>query len=247
MQSSDATLSTARLSRVTDDIWVVDDAPISAAGLKLPVRMTVIRLSNGDLVLHSPVRYSPALRGELERLGTIRYLLAPNIAHWMFLPDWQRELPQAKTFAARGLAARRQVRAAGLRIDRELGDVTPEEWTADLETVAVDAPMFCEIELFDKRSRTLILTDLVQNLDLDHLSATNEAAANLLGISGPDGKAPVYLRLLLRLGGRSVRAAAERLASLAPERVIFAHGDWFRTDGTERLRQSLRWLVPADA
>jgi short-subunit dehydrogenase len=106
--------------------------------------------------------------------------------------------------------------------------------------------MFCEIELFDKRSRTLVLTDLVQNLDPDHLSAPTEAAANLLGISRPDGKAPVYLRLLFRLGGRSVRAAAERLLSLAPERVIFAHGDWFQTDETERLRQSLRWLVPAD-
>src|SRR3954454_17595484 len=125
MQSSDATLSTARLSRATDDIWIVDDAPISAAGLKLPVRMTVIRLSNGDLVLHSPVRYSEALRHELERLGPIKYLLAPNVAHWMFLPAWQSQLPQASTFAVRGLSARKQVREAGLRIDRELGGTTP--------------------------------------------------------------------------------------------------------------------------
>lgn len=243
-QSSDAGLSTASLSRVTDDIWIVDDTPISAAGLQLPVRMTVVRLSSGDLVLHSPVRYSPALRDQLQRLGPIRYLLAPNIAHWIFLSDWQRELPDAKTFAARGLSARKQVRAAGIRIDRELGDLTPDEWTADVETVAVNAPMFSEVELFDKRSRTLILTDVVQNLDPGDLSAPNEAAANLLGIAKPDGKAPVYLRLLLRLGGRSVQAAAERLVSLAPERVIFAHGDWFQSAGTERLRRSLRWLLP---
>ncbi|MCK1718169.1 SDR family oxidoreductase [Bradyrhizobium sp. 141] len=247
MQNLDAVSSLATLFRVTDDVWIVDDQPISAAGLELPIRMVVLRLSNGDLVLHSPVRYSPALRHELERLGAIKYLLAPNIAHWMFLADWQRALPQARIFAARGLSQRRQVRAAGIRIDRELGDVTPEEWSGDFQTVAVNAPMFCEIELFDRRSRTLVLTDLVQNLDPGHLSTANQPAANLLGISRPDGKAPVYLRLLLRLGGRSVRAAAERLLSLAPERVIFGHGDWFQTDGTERLRQSLRWLVPADA
>ncbi|MCA1372888.1 MULTISPECIES: SDR family oxidoreductase [unclassified Bradyrhizobium] len=246
MQSSDAGVSTASLSQVTDDIWIVNDKPINAAGLQLPVRMTVIRLSNGDLVLHSPVRYSPALREELKRLGTIRYLLAPNIAHWMFLPEWQRQLPQAAIFAARGLAARRQVRAAGLRVDRELGDTTPEEWAADLETVSVNAPMFSEVELFDRRSRTLVLTDIVQNLDPHHLSASNTAAASLLGIAKPDGKAPVYLRLLLRLGGRSARAAGERLVKLAPERVIFAHGDWFETQGTARLRRSLRWLLPAD-
>lgn len=244
MPYADVGSSTASLSRVSDDIWIVDDEPINAAGLELPVRMTVIRLSNGDLLLHSPVRYAPTLRSQLERLGAIRYLLAPNIAHWIFLSDWQREVPQAETFAARGLSARRQVRAAGIRIDRELGDTTPEEWAGDLETVSVNAPMFSEVELFDKRSRTLVLTDLVQNLDPDHLSGSAEGVANLLGISKPDGKAPIYLRLLLRLGGRSVRVAAERLVRLGPERVIFAHGDWFESDGSGRLRQSLRWLVP---
>lgn len=41
----------------------------------------------------------------------------------------------------------------------------PEEWSADILTVSVNAPMFTEVELFDRRSRTLILTDLVQNID----------------------------------------------------------------------------------
>ncbi|MBW7969581.1 SDR family oxidoreductase [Bradyrhizobium sp. BR 10289] len=247
MQRSGTDLSTFPLTRVTDDVWIADDAPISAAGLVLPIRMTVIRLSNGDLVLHSPVRYSPALRDELESLGSIRYLLAPNVAHWTFLPEWQRQLPQATTFAARGLSARKQVREAGLRIDRELGGTTPQEWSQELETIVVTAPMFSEVEIFDKRSRTLILTDLVQNLDSRHLPVSNQAAVSLLGNARPDGKAPIYLRLLLRLGGRSVQAAAERLVSLKPERVIFAHGDWFDSAATKQLRQSLRWLLPLDA
>jgi short-subunit dehydrogenase len=209
--------------------------------------MTIIRLSNGDLVLHSPVRYSTALRDELAQLGSIKYLVAPNVAHWMFLPDWQKRLPRTSTFAARGLSTRKQVREAGLRIDHELGGTTPGEWESELETITVNAPMFSEIELFDKRSRTLILTDLVQNLDPARLPVSTQAAAGLLGIAKPDGMAPVYLRLLLRLGGRSVQTAAQRLVSLAPERVIFAHGDWFKSEGTERLRRSLRWLLPGDA
>ncbi|KRQ06398.1 SDR family oxidoreductase [Bradyrhizobium manausense] len=245
MNNSDPAFSLARITRVTDDIWVADDKPISTAGLPLPVRMTVIRLSNGDLVLHSPVRYSPALRTELERVGSIKYLLAPNVAHWMFLPDWQTQCPRALTFAVRGLAGRKQVRQAGLHIDRELGDITPQEWAGELQAVFINAPMFSEVELFDKRSRTLILTDLVQNLDADHLSGPAQAAASLLGIAKPDGKAPIYLRLLLHLGGRAVQAAAERLVSLGPERVIFAHGDWFDSDAAERLRRSLRWLLPS--
>jgi hypothetical protein len=69
--------------------------------------------------------------------------------------------------------------------------------------------------------------------------------AHFLGVTRPDGKAPIYLRLLLHLGGRSVRSAARRLVGFGPEKVIFAHGDWFDTQGTKRLRHSLRWLLPA--
>jgi short-subunit dehydrogenase len=232
------------LTRAADDIWIFDDSPISAAGLPVPIRMTVIRLSSGDLLLHSPARYSLTLRAELERVGPIKYFLAPNIAHWMFLPQWQTAVPDAITFAVPGLASRNQVQAARIRVDRELDDGTPDEWVEDLETVLVNAPMFCEVELFDKRSRTMVLTDIVQNLDPQALPFSARAAAWLLGVSKPDGKAPIYLRLLLHLGGRSVQAAAQRLVSLAPQRVIFAHGDWFDTQGTERLRQSLRWLLP---
>jgi hypothetical protein len=232
------------LTRVSDDIWIVDDIPINAAGLLIPIRMTVIRLSDGNLLLHSPVRFSPALRAQLEREGPIRYLLAPNVGHWKFLQDWQAAMPDVITFAVPGLASRRQVRAAAVRIDRELDDVAPEEWADDLEVVLVSAPMFSEVEIFDKRSRTLVLTDIVQNLDPNNLSPLAQVAARLLGISRPDGKAPIYLRLLLHLGGRSVQAAAQRLVNLDPQRVIFAHGDWFATKGSERLRRSLRWLLP---
>jgi short-subunit dehydrogenase len=236
-----------KLTQVTEDIWLLDDGPISAAGLSIPLRMTVVRLPGGDLLLHSPVRCSSALISELETLGRIRYLLAPNVAHWMFLKQWQASVPAALTFAAPGLASRTQVRDAGVRVDRELGDEVPEEWAAVLEMVMVLAPGFSEVELFDRRSRTLILTDLVQNLDPQTLPPLTRAFARLLGVSIPDGRAPLYLRQLVRLGGRSTRSAAERLVSLAPERVVFAHGRWFETEGTERLRRSLRWLLPQTA
>jgi short-subunit dehydrogenase len=233
------------LTPVTEDVWVYDDAPINAAGLPLPVRMTVVRLSTGEILLHSPVRYSPALHREVEPLGRIRYLLAPNTAHWIFLKNWQNAVPDALTFSAPGLAGRNQVRTAGVRIDRELDDGTPAEWAEDLATVLVSAPFFCEVAIFHKRTRTLILTDIVQNLDPKMYPWPIRPLAHLLGITKPGGRAPIYLRLLLRLGGRSVQSAARRLAAFSPEKVIFAHGEWFDRQATERLRRSLHWLVPA--
>jgi hypothetical protein len=234
------------LRPVADNIWIVDAGHINAAGFSLPVRMTVIRLTSGDLLLHSPTRYSQALHQELTRIGPIKHLLAPNIAHWMFLPQWQKALPEAKLSAAPGLAGRAQVRRSGLRIDRELGDTTPHEWAEDIELVLITSLLFSEIELFHKPSRTLVLTDLVQNLAPERLSFVSRAVANLLGITAPDGTAPAYLRLLLRLGGRPVEQAVSRLLRMRPERVIFAHGRWFESGGTQQLRRSLAWLPSAE-
>jgi hypothetical protein len=61
------------------------DGPLeyfTAVGVRLPMpfttRMTVVRLSNGDLFLHSPIKFDQALASELQRLGTIRHLVSPN-------------------------------------------------------------------------------------------------------------------------------------------------------------------------
>ncbi len=230
---------------VAADVWVVDGGPHAILGMALPVRMTVIRLHNGDLLLHSPIQYSPQLQRALEQLGRIRALVAPNIAHWMFLRDWQRACPDAETFAAPGLRQRRQVRKAGVVIHRELNQAAAAEWGEAITLVPVPGGAgFSEIALFHEPSRTLVLTDLVLNLRARHLPQRMRALSRLLGMTAPHGRAPPYLRAIVRLGGGAARRAASRLLALRPERVVFAHGAWFERDGTAALRRSLDWLVP---
>lgn len=243
LNSSTLDSSVGAVLKIAENVWIFDDLPIEVAGLELPVRMTIVRLASGDLLLHSPTRHSSALQEKVERLGNIRYLVAPSVGHWMFITEWQRSVPGATTMAVAGLRERRQVRESGLRIDCELGDGSPEEWNDEIETILVASPLFAEIALFHKLSRTLVLTDLVQNIPPKTLPPATRFLARLLGITAPDGMAPLYLRLSLRFGGRAPKLAAARMIAMAPERVVFAHGDWFNDRATERLRMSLRWLL----
>jgi short-subunit dehydrogenase len=208
--------------------------------------MTVIRLASGALLLHSPIPCSVALCQELQSLGRIQYLVAPSIAHWMYLGQWQKAFPEALTFAVPGLESRRQVRASGVRIDRQLSDEPPGEWAQDIDVVLISAPGYTECALFHLPSRTLVLTDVVQNIDPSDLPPFARAIGSLLGNTKPHAMAPAYLRLLLKLGGRSFAGAAARLVSLSPQRVVFAHGEWFETDGRQMLQRSLRWALPND-
>lgn len=231
--------------RIDDGVWTVDAAPIRAAGLILPLRMTVFRLLDGGLLLCSPTRYTPGLRGALEAIGPIRHLVAPNVAHWMFLRDWQVACPEALAWAAPGLRERAQVRAAGLRIDGDLGPVPPAAWRDEIDQVLVRSAGFAEVALFHRASRTLVVTDLVLNLEGERLPPLRRALARGLGILAPAGQAPLYLRCLLKLNRRAVARAADRLVGLAPRRVIMSHGRPFERDAAAALRTSLRDLAGA--
>lgn len=233
------------LKPVGENVWIVDSGPLNVAGLMpLPVRMTVIRLGSGEILLHSPTRFDEALRGAIEGLGRIKHLVAPNVAHWSFVDEWQRACPDALTWAAPGLRERAAVKKSGLRLDRDLGEQAPPEWAQEVDQVVVPGGAgFREVCLLHKPSRALVLTDLVLNLEPDKLPFLTRAFATLIGTTAPNGRAPVYLRLVVRRGGEAAREAAQKLVAFAPERVIFAHGRWFERDATAQLRRSLAWLL----
>ena len=232
------------LKPVAESVWIVDSGPLRMLGMPLPVRMTVIRLADGDILLHSPTRFDDGLKRDIERIGRIRHLVAPSIAHWAFLRDWQAHCPDAVTWAVPGLRDRAQVRTSGLRIDRDLGDAPPADWAGDMDQAVLRGGAgFAEVDFFHKPTRTLVLTDLVVNLEAEKLPPLLRPGAWLVGATAPNGKAPVYVRLIILLNRREAAATASRLVNWGPERVIFSHGRWFERDGTAALRRSLDWLV----
>jgi hypothetical protein len=231
------------LKPVADNLWIVDSGP-QHMGISLPVRMTVIRLGSGEILLHSPTRYVEALRQAIEALGPIRHLVAPNIAHWTHLKEWQTRCPEAETSAAPNLRQRAQVQKAGVRLDRDLTDSAPAAWRPDIEQIIVPGGAgFREVAFLHAPSRTLVLTDLIQNLEPEKLPLGTRIFAKVTGVQAPDGKAPAYLRLVIRLRREDARAAVARLIAWNPDRVIFSHGRWFERDGVAELRRSFRWLV----
>lgn len=227
--------------QLDEGIWIVDDTMV-ASGLSLPVRMTVLRLGNGDLVLHSPTAFTPRLAGALRALGPVRHLVAPTTAHWTNLADWQRAFPQAVTWAVPGLRERLQVRLSSVLIDRDLGEEAPSEWADALDQGLIrGGGGFCESYFFHKSSRTLILCDTIQNLEPHKLPPVTRLAFQAAG--GTRGTTAHHVRKALKLGGERARTAIGRVTSLQPERVIFAHGAIFETNAAARLQQAFAWMT----
>ena len=229
---------------VSSDIWIVDSELPGPIGRVVPIRMTVIRLPDRSLLLHSPTRLTPALRAALQRLGPVAHLVAPNIAHWTMLQEWQRAFPQAATWAAPGLRQRRQVKKSGVQLDHDIPSRVPPAWGDSLEIIMLPGGFgFHEAALFHHPSRTLVLTDLVLNLEPEKVPSFARPLVRLFGSVEGGGMPPPYLRAVIKLRRTAAAAAASRMLALQPERVLFAHGKPFERDATNQLRHALRWLL----
>ena len=90
---------TGTLKPVTDGLWIVDGPAIDFGylGLKFPfpTRMTIVRLADGGLWVHSPTELSASLRGEVDALGRVRHLVAPNRIHYWWMEEWLAAYPGA--------------------------------------------------------------------------------------------------------------------------------------------------------
>ena len=229
------------LKPVGDGISIVDSGPLHAAGVPLPVRMTVMQLEDGGIVLHSPTRYDPSLRQEIECLGPIRHIIAPNSAHWSFVEDWKERVPDALVWAASGLRQRHQVKKARIAWHEDLGVKSQAHFAPDLDQIEVPGiGGFNEVCFYHRKSRSVVVTDLIQNLDDHHQSSMMRLFSKVIGARD---RAPIYLRAVVRLRGEPAKRAARQLVALEPKRVIFCHGRYFDDDASARLRKSLEWLV----
>lgn len=231
------------LKPVAPDLWIVDGPEITFAwlGLKLPFtsRMTVIRLSNGGLILLSPVEYSSELRSALEALGPIQFLVAPNSLHYWWIPEWMTQLPGVPVLAIPGLEkrAKRPVRVDQLLMDRQ------SPWPEDIDLLVVKGDVLTEAVFFHRRSRTLILTDLIENFELKRIHGWFfRMLVRLSGAADPDGKTPIGMQLTFFRSGPALRKAVRQMIVWAPDRIVIAHGRWYEKDGVKELRRAFRWV-----
>jgi hypothetical protein len=231
------------------DIGIVD-GPLEylrIAGVRLPLpfstRMTVVRLKNGDLFLHSPIAFQASLAAQLQAMGTIRHLVSPNEFHYAHIGEWSQAFPDAVAWASRGVRARARARGIDVQFKRDLEAQPPEEWRDEIEQVVVPGGIFGEVVFFHKLSNTIILADTILNLELDKLRQPWRFAAWLTGMYYPTGQLFFGMRLPLLLQKRKTRAAVEKMLSWRPERIIISHGRCFEMNAEAVLRRVFAWAM----
>ncbi len=222
------------MQQLARGIWS-QPAPQSFYGLHLGTRMTVVQLGDGQLLIHSPIAMTPDLRAEVDALGPVRHIVAPNVYHHLYAGEWKAEYPDALLHGARGLAKRRK----DLVIDRELGAETLPDWREHLDTALLSGTMLNETVFLHRPSRSLIVADLIENFETSPHWPTR-TYLKLGGIHGKPGLSRP-LRIVFRDKKRA-RRALDRILSWDFDRIVLAHGEILESGGSEILREAYAWL-----
>ena len=225
------------------DIGIVDGPfeYLTVDGIRLPLpfttRMTVVRLSNGDLFLHSPIKFDERLAQQLHRLGTVRHLVSPNQFHYAHIGEWARAFPEAISWASPRVRQRARARHIDTDFTKDLDASAPEEWRQEIDQLLFPGGYFKEFIFFHKPSSTLILTDTVINLELDKISEPWRTAAKLTGMYHPYGQIFFGMRLPLLFQRRKAKIAIGKMHSWQPQRILLSHGRCFDADADEVMQR----------
>lgn len=216
-----------------DDIWIVT-REIKFFGVETGSRMTLVRMPNGGLFVHSPVALDAELKQAVDALGEVQAVVAPSLFHHLHVGAWMAAYPQAAYAGCQGLDWKRP----DLAFHCILGDTAHPAWAGQIEQVYFSARRENEVVFFDVRSKTMICADALLNLSL-HPSPTTKFVAKLMMNDAPGTG---YLERVMVRDRQVARRQVDRILDWQPERIILSHGGLVHEHGTNVIRHAYAWV-----
>jgi len=220
-------------------IWLVE-YPVHYAGLDFTSRMSVIRMSDSRLMLHSPCKITTELQQAIAKLGVVTWIVAPGSYHYFHVQSAQVAFPDAETYLCPGIEKKRP----DIEFDWMLGGRAPDCWKDEIDQVLVRGNrLIWEVAFLHKQSKTLLLVDLIENIG-DQTPGTDwkikfwwKCVFRMWNRPKP---APEY-----QLGWKDKVAAKKSLQKILNwdfEQIVISHGDNIAKDAKAIAKKA--WAAP---
>ncbi|WP_260258617.1 DUF4336 domain-containing protein [Vibrio intestinalis] len=229
------------MQQLDKNIWIVEGETVSFYSFPFSTRMTIVRLDDGRLWIHSPIRISDDLQYQIDQLGSVAFLVAPNHLHHLFLREWQIAYPSAMTLGTQQVINKRK----DLNFDRVLDSNTSLPWGESLaHRFFTGSSAMQESVFLHHASGTLIVTDLIENFEPSKLTPFQRRIGKLVGIVAPNGKMPIDWCLTFSFNKREAREHIKAILAWQPKRIVMSHGNIVEQQAEQFLTRSFSWLNP---
>lgn len=226
------------LVKISENIWTLEGDPVKLFTIPFGTRMTIIRLNKNILWIHSPVALNSERVNLINELGAVSHLIAPNNLHHLFLDQWSHKFPNAKKWIVHDLVKKfPEMSFTGI-----LKDEPESYWEGEIDQVYFSgSKILPEVVFYHKSSKSLLLTDLIQNHDPLQNNWFWRIVKRLNGILAPNGGVPKDLMLSIRDRDAAFRSL-QKILSWDFERIIISHGICISTNAKEFFQKSFEWL-----
>ena len=223
------------LTTITDGIFAAHHDLFLPGGVHFPCRMTVIRMTDGSLLLHSPTPIDDELARAIAERGEVGHIVAPSCLHHLYLGAASERYPAARVYAVSGIDRKQP----DVSITDPLTGACPDAWRDDFATVAIAGiPKVNEVVMIHKPTRTALVIDLVFNV----IEYRNIRTSLLFRTVGAHKKlAQSRMWRFLTSDRKAAGKSVDEFLAHDFDRLIPGHGEVVEGDARERLRAAIRW------
>ena len=211
--------------------WV-QSHPLVLAGADFGREVTVFRLEDGRLVIHSTASFAAEDVAAIGSVGTPAFLLDATNFHDTAVVPAQAAFPDLPYFAPNRFPLRKRLPEIGTLED------AAREWGDELEMLELGGmPKIQEHVLFHPASRTLVVADLLFHLP-DTMSRWTRGFLRVAsGIREYPGMSRLF-RLAIK-DRDAFRRSLDQILDWDFERVVVGHGVPIETDASAAFREGL--------
>jgi hypothetical protein len=205
-----------KLSLLADNIQTVTgDLHVP---MKLPRRMTVVRLIDSRLVIYSAIALDPDGMASIEAFGQPAFLIVPSDKHRRDARMWKTRYPQMQVIAPSG---------ARSKVEKQLDVDTTEPSFGDVNVKFVTVPgtseRECALIVRSAHGYTLVLNDLVGNIT--NANGLGGWLLHMAGFAGEKAQIPRVVLMSLIKDKAALRTQLLQWAEIEPlNRILVAHG-----------------------
>lgn len=197
--------------------------------MSLPLRSTLIRHKDRAIFI-SPTQLSAKQIQDIKQKGVVTDIVAPTLIHHLFIPQAHKNFPDAKIWGVEGFTKKRP----DIKWDYTL---TQKNWLYSdfVQVLEIQGiPNLNEAAFFHKESKTLIVADLLFNLQ----NPKGFFSYLLLSLLGTYKKFNVSRFLTLSVKDKDTfKYSLDQILKWDIERIAMSHGDLVTSNARAELQK----------
>ncbi|KAI0360384.1 hypothetical protein OH77DRAFT_1418301 [Trametes cingulata] len=221
------------IREVAPDVWTFS-RPFTLLGI-FPVggRSTAIKLAAGGVWIFASTPLTEETRAKLAELGDVKYIVAGNVVHHLFLKQYKDAYPQAKTIGPEDLNQKKAVE--GWQLDAVFSSKSPDTkhgFEDEIEHCYFSGYGNKDVAFYHKASKTVVAADLLMNNPPteQYSKSTQSPRSMLLGSMTPYGWQFRWFLWLKEKDKAAMIRDARKVYEWDFDRYIPCHGDVIETN-----------------